>query len=232
MSASATGAGAAKPAPATWLGRLFTSTIGLKLIMAATGVALSGFVLAHMLGNLLAFQGAAALDAYGAKLRVFPAVLWGMRGGLLVATALHIWAFLVLNSRNNAARPQGYKVSAHRESTWASRTMRWSGPILLVFIIFHLLDLTIGTVNPGFEHGMVYRNLKASLARTGVAVFYLVATAALAFHLYHGIWSMFQTVGISQPRYESLARKLAAVFTVVVAGGFAIVPLAIMLGWL
>lgn len=222
----------ARPASTTWVGRLFSSTIGQKLIMAATGVALSGFVLAHMSGNLLAFQGAQALDAYGAALRKFPAVLWGARLSLFAAVGLHSWAYLALTGRSWSARPQSYKVTAHREATWASRTMRVTGPLLLVFIVFHLLDLTVGTLNPGFEEGMVYRNLKASLTRTWVAGFYLLAVGSLAFHLYHGIWSLFQTVGISQPRYESFGRKVSTIFTVVVAGGFALVPLAMLLGLL
>jgi len=230
VSSSAAPAVLAKPDSPGRLGRIFASTIGQKLVMAATGIALSGFVLAHMAGNLLAFQGPAALDAYGAGLRKFPALLWGARGGLLLAAVLHIWAFLKLDARSNAARPQGYKKVAHRESTLASRTMRWSGPLLLAFIIFHLFDLTIGTANPGFVHGEVYRNLRASLLRPGIAAFYLVATGSLAFHLHHGIWSMFQTLGISQPRYESLGRAVATVFTIVVAGGFAVIPLAVMLG--
>jgi len=232
VSSSATPAVAAPAAAPTKAGRIFSSTIGLKLVMAATGVMLSGFVLAHMSGNLLAFQGAEALDAYGAGLRKLPALLWAARIGLLLAAGLHIWAFLKLDARSNAARPQAYKVVTHRESTLASRTMRWSGPLLLAFIIFHLLDLTIGTVNPGFVHGEVYRNMRASLLRPGVATFYLVAMAALAFHLNHGIWSMFQTLGWSQPRYESLGRKVALGFTVIVTGGFAAIPIAVLLGLL
>lgn len=200
--------------------------------MAVTGAALSLFVLAHMTGNLLAFRGPAALDAYGAALRTVPALLWGMRLGLLGAVALHIWAYLALTGRSWAARPQDYKMAAYRESTYASRTMRFTGPLLLAFIVYHLLDLTVGTLNPGFEHGMVYRNLKASLERPMVAGFYLLAMGALAFHLHHGIWSMFQSIGISQPRYESVARKFATAFTIVVTVGFALVPVAVLLRWL
>ena len=232
MSTTAAPAVSAKPAPATLPARLFSSTIGQKLIMAATGAALSLFVLMHMGGNLLAFQGAAALDAYGATLRKVPALLWTARLGLLAAVGLHIWAYLMLMGRSWSARPRGYKVAAYRESTYASRTMRITGPLLLAFIVYHLLDLTLGTLNPGFEEGMVYRNLRASLARPAIAGFYLVAMGALAFHLYHGIWSMFQSVGISQPRYESVGRKFAVLFTVVVTVGFALVPVAFLLDWL
>jgi succinate dehydrogenase / fumarate reductase cytochrome b subunit len=209
---------------------VFGSSIGQKLVMAVTGVALTGFVLGHMLGNLTAFQGAEAIDAYGAALRKFPALLWGARIGLLAAVALHIWAYWSLSRKSWAARPEGYRATAYREASYASLTMRWSGPLLLAFIVFHLGDLTIGNFNPGFEEGAVYHNLLSSLRRTGVAVFYLVALGALALHLWHGVWSLFQTVGISQPRYESVARRLATVFTIIVVGGFAAIPVAILAG--
>lgn len=219
-------------APASRLRRLFASSIGQKFVMAATGVLLSGFVLGHMTGNLLAFQGAEAIDAYGAALRKFPAALWGVRIGLLVAVVLHIWAYLALTRTSMAARPTAYRQVAHRESSWASRSMRWTGPLLLAFIVFHLLDLTIGTANPSFQEGAVYHNLLASLNRPLVAIFYLVAMGALAFHLFHGVWSVFQSAGISQPRYESMGRTLATIFTIIVVGGFSLVPIAIILGYL
>lgn len=221
-------------APASYgvVARIFRSSIGQKAIMALTGIALSGFVLAHMLGNLTAFQSPAAIDAYGAALRKVPAVLWVMRGGLLVAVVLHIWAYLALTRTSWAARPQGYTKTAYREASYASRTMRWTGPLLFAFIVFHLGDLTLGNFNPGFEEGAVYRNLVASLRRGAVAAFYLVAMGALALHLWHGVWSLFQTLGFSQPRHQSLARRVATVFTIIVVLGFAMVPLAVIAGFL
>jgi len=212
--------------------RLMSSSVGLKLVMAVTGIILSGFVLAHMLGNLTAFAGATALDAYGAALRKVPAALWGFRLTLLGSVVLHIWAYWVLSRRSWAARPQGYRVTTYVESSLASRTMRWTGPLLAAFIVYHLLDLTLGKVNPGFVEGAVYRNLIASLSRTIVAVFYLAAVGALGLHLFHGVWSLFQSLGISQPRYESFARRLATVFTIVVVAGFALIPVAILAGFL
>ncbi len=216
--------------PQSLAARVFGSSIGQKLVMAVTGVALTGFVLGHMLGNLTAFQGAATIDAYGAALRKFPAALWGVRAGLLIAVVLHIWAYWMLSRKSWAARPEGYRATAYREASYASLTMRWTGPLLLAFIIFHLGDLTLGRFNPDFQEGAVYHNLLASLRRTGIAVFYLVAMGALALHLWHGVWSLFQTVGISQPRHESFARRLATIFTIVVVGGFAAIPLAILAG--
>ena len=218
--------------PATWLGGLFASTIGLKFIMALTGIGLSVFVLAHMAANLNAFVNPQGLDEYGAALRRFPALLWGARFGLLAAVGLHIWAYLALTSKSLGARPKGYREASYREASFASRSMRWTGPLLLVFVVYHLLDLTIGTVNPSFRHGEVYHNMIASLRRAPIAVFYIVAMGALAFHLWHGIWSLFQSLGFSQSRHESIARRVATVFTIVVAAGFAAIPVAVLAGWL
>jgi len=218
--------------PATWLSGLIQSTIGLKFIMAVTGLGLSLFVLGHMSANLLAFVSPQRLDDYGKALRSVPAMLWAARLGLLAAVGLHIWAYLKLTGRNWSARPQGYREVDYREAGFASRSMRWTGPLLLVFVVYHLLDLTLGAVNPDFRPGQVYHNMLASLGRKHIALFYLLAMGALAFHLWHGIWSMFQSLGLSQRRRQSFARGLATVFTIVVAGGFALVPVAVLVGWL
>jgi succinate dehydrogenase / fumarate reductase cytochrome b subunit len=211
------------------------SSIGQKLVMAATGVILSLFVLGHMTGNLLAFQGPGPIRKYAEGLRMFPALLWAVRLGLLAAVGLHIWSYWVLSRKSWAARPSGYRVTVYEESSWASRTMRWTGPILLAFIIYHLLHMTLGlkALHPDFDHNYnVYHNLVTGLSVAWVGAFYIVAALALGFHLWHGIWSTFQTIGISQPRYESLARRLATIFTIVVVGGFVAVPLAILTGFL
>ena len=215
----------------TRLGRFLHSTIGLKLIMALTGVVLSGFVLGHMVGNLKIFEGAEALNAYGRLLRYEPAFLWGARFVLLGAVGLHIYAYIALTRDSLAARPQGYRVTKYRESSYASRTMRITGPLLLGFIIFHLLHFTTGTVHPSFKEGDVFHNVISGLSVVPVALFYLAAMAALGFHLWHGIWSLFQTLGASQPRYGSLGRQVATVFTLVVVLGFAAVPLSILVGF-
>jgi len=209
------------------------SSIGQKLVMAATGVVLSLFVLGHMTGNLLAFQGPDAIRKYALGLRMFPALLWAVRLGLLAAVGLHIWAYWVLSRKSWSARPEGYRVAAYEESSWASRTMRWTGPVLLAFIIYHILHMTTGTLHPSFDHNFdVYGNLITGLQVAPVAAFYIIAMFALGFHLWHGIWSMFQTIGISQPRHKSIARRLATVFTIVVVGGFLAVPVAILTGFL
>lgn len=216
--------------------KFFGSSIGQKIVMAVTGAILCGFVLAHMAGNLQAFlpNGPASLDHYGVFLRelLHGAGLWIARIGLLVAVVLHIWAYLALTKKSLAARPEGYRVTSYEEATWASRTMRWTGPLVGVFIVYHLLHLTTGTVHPHFVEGHVYDNLVSGLQVTPVAIFYLVAMAGLAFHLYHGVWSMLQTLGLSHPRFDPMRKTFAAIFTAVVIGGFVVVPIAVMAGWL
>lgn len=221
------------PPSVSRLSRLMQSSIGQKLVIAATGVIMSLFVLGHMTGNLLVFQGPEAIRKYALGLRMFPALLWAVRLGLLASVGLHIWAYWVLSWKSWGARPAGYRVTTYEESSWASRTMRWTGPILLAFIIFHIFHMTLGALNPQFDHNFdVYHNLVTGLRDVWIGGFYVIAVFALGFHLWHGIWSMFQTFGISQPRYESLARRLATVFTIVVVGGFVAVPLAILTGFL
>jgi succinate dehydrogenase / fumarate reductase cytochrome b subunit len=208
---------------------LLTSSIGLKLVMALTGVVLSLFVLGHMLGNLQAFQGAEALNDYAKLLRKEPALLWTVRAGLLAAVALHIYAFLALAKKNRQARPEGYRQKKFREASYASRSMTLTGPLLLAFIIYHVLHMTTGTVHFSFVEGDVFHNLTTGLAGL-VGLIYIIAMAMLAFHLWHGVWSMLLTLGLPEGRYHSLGRTLATVFTALVALGFAVVPLAVMAG--
>ena len=213
------------------LRRLFRSSVGLKLLTAVTGVILSLFVLVHMLGNLQIFQGEEAINRYARFLRMEPALLWAARLGLLAAVALHIWSFLVLARQNQKARPgAGYRVRHYKESSLASRTMRWTGPLLLAFIIYHILHMTTGTVHPTFHEGAVYQNLVTAFRSVTVVVIYLLAMAMLALHLWHGAWSVFQTLGASQPRYLSFGRRFATVFTLAVVLGFSAVPLVILAG--
>jgi succinate dehydrogenase / fumarate reductase cytochrome b subunit len=211
---------------------LMRSSVGQKLVMAVTGVILSLFIVVHMLGNLSAFSSALAINQYGAALRKIPALLWGARIGLLAAAGLHIWMYLVLLFRSWSARPQGYRVTTYQESTLASRTMRWTGVILAAFVIYHLLHLTTGQVHPDFKAGDIYHNLVTGLQVVPVALFYIVAMVALGFHVFHGVWSLFQSLGISQPRYNSLGRYFATLFTFIVVAGFAAIPIAILAGLL
>ena len=213
------------------LASFWHSSVGKKSIMAVTGAIGVLFVLGHMVGNLQVFQGADRLNAYGRLLHgPLNELIWGARIVLLGAVVLHVVAAWQLTMRNRAARPIGYAVRESQVSTLAARTLRWGGVLLLAFIVYHLLDLTIGTVNPAFAEGDVYGNLLGSLQRPLIAVFYLAAMAALGLHLYHGVWSSLRSLGVAQPSGSPLKRTVAAVAAVVVALGFAVVPLAVLLG--
>jgi len=198
--------------------------------MAVTGVVLVGFVVVHMLGNLLLYQGPAAINAYAEKLREMPAVLWGVRLALLVSVLLHIWAAASLTRTNMAARGVGYRERRSRESTYASRTMRWSGVILLLFIVYHLLHFTVGNVHPSFIPGDVYHNMISGFQIGIVPFFYILSMLALGLHLYHGVWSLMQTVGLSHAKYDRLRYAFAALVTAVVVLGNLSFPVAVMTG--
>jgi succinate dehydrogenase / fumarate reductase cytochrome b subunit len=207
-----------------------TSSIGRKVVMAVTGVVLVGYVVVHMLGNLQLYLGPAALNAYAVKLRALPPLLWGVRLLLLLSVVLHVWAAVSLTRTNMAARGVGYRERRNRESTYASRTMRWSGVILLLFVVYHVLHLTLGTVHPDFVHGDVYHNVVVGL-RAGIApFFYILAMLALGLHMYHGVWSLMQTVGLSHPRYDRLRYAVAALVAAVVLLGNLSFPVAVMTG--
>jgi succinate dehydrogenase / fumarate reductase cytochrome b subunit len=209
------------------------STIGKKVVMAGSGTILAGFVLAHMIGNLQLYLGAAALNHYAVFLREFlhGAGLWIARGVLLAALGLHVWAAASLTLADRAARPIGYREWEPRESTYASRTMRWSGVLLLAFVVYHLLDFTFGTVNPSFREEDVFHNVVASFQVAPVAIVYVAAMLLLWLHLRHGVWSMLRTLGLGHPRYERLAQQFAALFATVVVAGNVSFPLAVLFGF-
>jgi succinate dehydrogenase / fumarate reductase cytochrome b subunit len=203
---------------------------GKKTVMAVTGAFLWLFVIAHLAGNLQVFAGAEVLDAYAEKLKSLPGVLWGARAGLLALAAVHVTAALQLMALKQKARPSAYIKKVPTVSTWSSRVMYWSGPVLLAFIVFHLADLTLGVANPGFVEGEVYANLVRSLSRPLAAGFYLLAMAMLWAHLTHGIWSLFQTLGVSHPVHSARLKVLAKVMSVVLAGGNIAIVTSVLLG--
>lgn len=210
----------------------YGSSIGKKVVMAASGAVLFGFVLAHMVGNLQVYLGPAALNGYADKLRQVPALLWAARLGLLAAVLLHIWSAWSLTRLSRAARPVAYRARESRESTYASRTMRWGGVILLLFIVYHLMHLTFGNAHPSFVHGDVFHNFVVGFQSVAVSGFYIAAMIALGFHLYHGVWSMMQTLGLSHPRYDRLRHAFATLVAVVVVAGNVSFPLAVLTGLL
>ena len=214
---------------------IYRTTIGQKVIMAVTGFILVLFVIGHMLGNLHAFQGAQELNAYGAFLRQVgePALsdeqaLWTIRIILLVSAVLHIWSAVSLTKLDLESRPVGYRRKQMINASLAARTMRYSGVLLAVFIVFHILHFTTGTLLPGFRPGDVYANVVRGFSSPLVALFYVVAMVALGLHLYHGVWSMFQTLGLNNRGRTRFWGGLATLVAVVVALGFVLVPLAVV----
>ena len=211
----------------------FGSTIGKKVVMALTGIVLVGFVVGHMAGNLQLYLGPEALNAYGLSLRemLHGAGLWIARSVLLVSVGVHIWAATSLTLQSRAARPVGYREQSWTESTYASRTMRWSGPILLLFILYHLAHFTLGSAHPQFVEGDVFHNVVTGFRVGPVVFFYVVAMLALGLHLYHGVWSMLQTLGLSHPRYNPMRHGLSTLVTLAVVGGNLTFPLAVYFGF-
>ena len=208
------------------------SSIGRKVVMAVTGAILFAFVLGHMAGNLTVYLGPAALNGYAVFLRQFlhGAGLWIARATLLVAVILHIWAATSLTLSSRAARPVGYRERRWAESTYASRTMRWSGVIILLFVIYHLLHFTFGTAHPNFVEGDVYHNFVTGFRSVPASLVYIVAMILLGLHLRHGVWSMFQTLGVSHPRYIRWAHVGAWIFAVIVVVGNCSFPIAVLAG--
>jgi succinate dehydrogenase / fumarate reductase cytochrome b subunit len=218
---------------------LWSTSVGKKVVMAVTGALLVLFVLGHMAGNLKVFQGEEKFNAYAAWLREMgtPALgreqaLWLVRLVLLGAAVLHVTAATQLTLMSRAARPVAYQRTRYLAAGYAARTMRWGGALLLLFVVYHLLHLTAGVVGYGpgqFRPASVYRNVVAGFSVWYVSAFYLVAQAALGLHLFHGVWSAFQTLG-AQGAGAGAARGLAGAVAVAVAAGNASVPIAVLAG--
>lgn len=212
--------------------RFWQTTVGKKAVMAVTGVALLGFVAGHLVGNLQIFEGPEKLNRYATLLHSLGAVLWVTRSVLLVAVVLHIWSSFQLWILQREARPIPYVKKVNLHSTYASRTMMWSGPIILAFVLFHLAQFTFGAVHPGapFDAHNVYNNVVLGFAVWPVSLFYIIAMTMLCYHLYHGMWSMFQSLGLSHPVYTPWLRTLAKVFAILIAIGYISIPVAVLAG--
>ena len=207
-----------------------SSTLGKKVLMAVTGIILFVFVVGHMLGNLQIYLGAERLNEYAHLLQANKPFLWTFRSVMLFCVAVHIIAAVQVWLRNRAARPVKYRVFNPPAVDYAARTMVWSGPILALFIFYHLMDFTVGAANPDFIRGEVYHNVLASFSNPLIAMIYIVANLLLAFHLYHGLWSLFQTFGWDHPRYGWLRRVPAVLFSVAIGAGNVSIPLAVLTG--
>jgi succinate dehydrogenase / fumarate reductase cytochrome b subunit len=248
----ATGAGSTTPPPRAGVApirkrpgsgplilRFYRSAVGKKWVMAVTGIVLMGFVLAHMIGNLKLYLSKEEINLYGEALRTMPGpllprtvLLWTIRIVLILAFVFHIHAAIGLSLINRRARPAADRYQSRRDyvaADYASRTMRWTGIIILAFLVFHLMDLTWGNANPQFLRGDPYNNLVYSFRRVPVAIVYVFANLALAFHLYHGTWSLFQSMGITNPRYNVLRRRFAQGFAAIILVGNISFPIAVQL---
>ena len=216
---------------------LWSSTVGKKILMALTGIVLYGFVIGHMLGNLKVYFGAEAFNHYAEGLRTFGSpffargqLLWVARLILLFSVGVHITAAIVLAVKSKRARQQRYKKYDGLEFSYASRTMLWGGLAILAFVIFHLLDLTFGTINPAFVPGDAYHNFVSTFQRVPVSLAYIAAMIPLGLHLYHGFWSMLQTMGANNPKYNRMRRPIALATALVIVLINVSFPIAVMTG--
>jgi succinate dehydrogenase / fumarate reductase cytochrome b subunit len=231
-----TGTALRTPRRAPFFVEFYRSAVGKKWVMAITGAMLMGFVLAHMIGNLKLYLGASHFVDYAEFLRVLgepivpeTGVLWILRAGLLAAFALHLHATYSLTMMNRRARSVGYQSKRdYVAANWASRSMRMTGPIVLLFLIWHLMDLTWGWVNPGGAD--VYEKVVESFSRVPVALLYIVANLALGVHLFHGAWSLFQSLGANNPRFNRWRRWFATAFAAVIVVGNVSFPIAVLAG--
>lgn len=207
------------------------STIGKKVVMAVTGLIGVGFVLGHMLGNLQMFQGAEQMNSYAHLLKSMGGLLWLVRLVLLAAVVLHVVAAVQLSRLSRAARPVAYRKGSQKQvSTWASRTMRWGGVLLLVFIVFHVLHFTTLDIFRSYSTTDVYGNVVHGFSLWWVTLFYVVAMVFMGLHLYHGAWSSLRTLGAAKASPNPLRRKAALGIAVLVWAGFTAVPVAVFLG--
>ena len=213
------------------------STVGKKILMALSGLILWGFVIGHMVGNLKVYQGPEAFDHYAEGLRTFGEpffgrgqLLWLVRLALLFAVGVHIVAALQLVLKSRAARRVGYRKFEPLAFSMASRTMAWGGVAILAFVIYHLMHLTFGNVHPDFRPHQAYHNFVAGFQSVPVSIAYMLAMIPLGFHLYHGLWSALQTLGINNPAYNRLRRPIAGVIAAVVIAANLSFPVAVLAG--
>src|SRR5215469_2990104 len=222
------------------LAAFWATAVGKKVVMAVTGAIMIAFVLAHMIGNLKIFAGPDEINAYSRALRTvgqpelgYGDALWMVRIVLLTAVTLHIVAAVQLTRLSWNARPVTYENRRSVETTWAAKTMRWGGLLLALFIVFHILHFTVGAVGfaPGQYHDLhVYQNVVAGFSVWAVAVFYIIAMAALCLHLDHGIWSFLQTFGCNTTRNDATLRAISRIIAIVIFAGFVSVPLSVITG--
>jgi succinate dehydrogenase / fumarate reductase, cytochrome b subunit len=223
----------------SYLSRFLSSNIGLKVLMAVTGVVMFGYLIGHVTGNMLIFAGPAAINNYSKFLHDSKGLLWGTRILLLGAVLVHLWATVRFLKLRSDARPVGYAMKGAHGTTFAARTMYWSGPLIALFIIYHILHLTTGTLHKTFSKNVdpatgfvdVYANLVEGFQNPLASGIYIFCMLAIGLHLSHGLWSMLQTIGVNRPNWECALRTLAVISAVLICGGFIAVPAAVLLGF-
>jgi succinate dehydrogenase / fumarate reductase cytochrome b subunit len=211
---------------------LYQTTIGKKYVVAVTGAILFFFTIGHMLGNLQIYLPNAqeALANYAKLLHASAELLWAVRLGLLSCFVLHVATIAQLYNLNRAARPQGYVRKTPTLSTYASRTMYLSGPILFFFVLYHLSHLTLGSTHPRYVEMDPYHNLVVGFRQPLASLFYVIAMSMLGLHLTHGVWSMFQSMGLNHPKYRNLLRNFATISAAALSIGNISIPVCVLLG--
>jgi succinate dehydrogenase / fumarate reductase cytochrome b subunit len=215
------------------MGRLtafYSTLVGKKVIMAVTGVILFLFVVGHLLGNLQIFEGPERLNAYSAFLKKTGEILWVVRFVLLSALVLHVVASVQVSLASKRARPVGYAVKKSIETSYAARTMIWSGPLIFLYVVYHLAMFTFLVTGPGYSPTDVYRNEVLAFRVPAISAVYVVAIVFLGLHLYHGAWSMLHTLGASNPKYRVLRRTVAPAVAIAITAGYIAIPVAVLAG--
>jgi succinate dehydrogenase / fumarate reductase cytochrome b subunit len=225
MTATVAGIGGRVSVPRFW-----STTNGKKAVMAVSGVALAGFIAGHLLGNLQIFLGPERFNGYARTLHSLPELLWPVRIVLLAMVVLHIWSSVQLSVIKSEARPLGYAQRKNIASTYASRTMYMSGPIIAAFVVYHLMQFTFGAGGTHYEEADAYGNVIAGFRVPAISTFYILAMALLCLHLRHGLWSMLQTLGFYHPRFTPRIRTAATVIATLVFLGFSSIPVAVLAG--
>ena len=227
-----------RPTQLPWPLNIYQTAIGKKYAMALSGIGLLGFVIVHMIGNLHLYEGPLQVYEYGEALRDLGGhlaprtfVLWLMRLGLIGMFGIHIHSAWSLSRMSHKADRAYAGSRNYIAANFASRTMRWTGPIILLYLLFHLADLTWGWwLGDDYFRGDVYHNVSESMNALPVALIYIVANIALAVHIYHGVWSMFQSLGINNPKYNNARRGLSQGLAVLILVGNLSFPIAVQTG--
>jgi succinate dehydrogenase / fumarate reductase, cytochrome b subunit len=208
----------------------YRTTVGKKVVIAVSGLVLFLFVVTHLAGNLQIFLGAEKLNDYAALLRRMPELLWPARIVLLVALLAHVITSVHLVLINRRARPVAYSAKRDIETSYAARTMAISGPLVLLYVVYHLAMFTFLVTGPGYSRTDIFRNAVLAFQMPAISGIYIASMLLLGLHLYHGVWSMLHTLGISSPRYRSLRRILAPAVAILITAGYISIPLAVLAG--